>query len=572
MHKPERLNLRQLWQQLAIPAAPAQDPDRRRAQMLVALLVVLAPLGILIAALPPLLSSQRSILEDAQFRLAVSASVFVLVLYWLSRTRYYKVTALLTIIVASLAVLLASISEIGVDYDTLFYLVLPTLLGSIFLTLSQAAIILFINVTGLLLLPMLSPAVSLTAIVSEPLSFVVVTSGAVLLTGYFRNRMEEDRQHKLATSEERFSKIFHASPVAIGIRTLDDGLIVDANKHTLDLLGYRRDELVGRHVSEVNVGSEVQSRAELIAAIDEKGFASFETQWRAKSGKLLDVLTSAVTIELDGIPCVLGMGVDITHIKQAERERRERERIAVELRKERELGEIKRRFMTTAAHEFRTPLSIILASSELLELYRERMSPESLSSNFATIRAQVMALGAMLDDMRTILDVEAGSVEFDPAPCDLARLCREIVGEMQSLQAAKHTLVFSSEGDLAGISVDRDLFERIVKNLVSNAIKFSPVGSEVRVSVSRRGDRVTLTVSDQGMGIPLKDQARIFDSSFRAENAINIPGIGLGLKIVQEYVRLHNGTITFTSEEEKGTTLTVTLPVQTASIDGKPED
>jgi PAS domain S-box-containing protein len=561
--KPDHSKLAKLWRWLTEPGPTVQEPARRRVQMLIAFLVLLAPLGLLVGTLPAFFGSQRSIFQDTQFRITLVATLCVFALYGLSRTRFYRLTPLLTVIFISLAIVLASIAEEEVDYDILFYLVIPTLFTGIFLSMWGGVLLLAVNVVCLLLLPLVRPSASLATIASEPLSFVVVVSAAVLLMSHFRNQIEAERQGRLAKSEQRFSQIFHAGPVAAGISTLAEGRIVDVNEQFLRLFGYQRDEMIGRLTSEVNIWGEPALREGFVAALRERGgMDSVEIQLRTRSGKLLDILMSVQTIELDGAPCMLAMGVDITQLKKADREHRERERIEIELRKERELGEIKRRFLTTAAHEFRTPLAIILASSELLELYLDRLTPERRASNFATIRAQVMSLGAMLDDMRTILDVEAGSVHFDPMPHDLSRLCHDLVSEVQGSLGIKHTLVFSAEGDLAAIPVDAGLFERIVRNLLSNAIKFSPPGSEIRVAVCREGNTAVLTVSDDGVGIPVKDQPRIFEPYHRAENAFNIPGIGLGLKIVRDFVRLHGGSITFTSEEGKGTTFAVELPVE----------
>ncbi len=221
--------------------------------MLVALLVLLAPLGLFVAALPAMFDSQRSIFQDTQFRIALVAAVALLLLYGLSRTRIYKLTPFLTTIVSSLAIILASIAEAGVDYDILFYLVIPMLLSSIFLSIWQSVLLLVATVVCLLLLPCLHPSVSLVTIVSEPLGFVVVVSAAILLTSHFRNRLEGERQERLAQSEQRFSKIFNAAPVAAGISTLAEGRIVDVNEQFLRLFGYQRDELIGRLSSEVNI-------------------------------------------------------------------------------------------------------------------------------------------------------------------------------------------------------------------------------------------------------------------------------------------------------------------------------
>jgi signal transduction histidine kinase len=329
------------------------------------------------------------------------------------------------------------------------------------------------------------------------------------------------------------------------------------------MLGYSRDEFVGQRIADLKIHAGSAQREAIWDAIRQQGgIPSYETRWRTKSGQLLDIISAAAIIDLDGVPCLLGMGVEVTQLKQAERDLRDKERMEIELRKERELGEIKRRFMITAAHEFRTPLAIILASSEMVEMYTDRISPERRAESFATVRSQVMSLGEMLDDMRMILDIEGGGVTFDPAPQDMTRLCRIYVDEIQSSLGSRHRLVFDCADDCPAVPLDSALFERVVKSLLSNAIKFSPQGGEVHVSVKYRENAAILTISDDGIGIPAVDHPRIFEPYHRSANALNIPGIGLGLAIVRNFVALHDGQVTFTSEEGKGATFVVSLPAR----------
>jgi len=557
MRQPVLSNLGRFWQGLIEPPALALA-EGRQVRLLSSLLVFVIPAITLVTLLWAAMTPEGYAGDAPGAHITAGTCLLLAAAYFLNRSGRFYHAALLTIVAFSLAIFTVSLVDVqGVAW--LNYLVIPILVCSVLLPVGAALAFAAVNILAMALLPAIFPQVHLLDL---PIIFIFLTSGLILLVIRHRNELEQDRQQALARSEERFSKVFRSSPMAIVITTLADGRIVDANEYFARLLGYQRDELIGRKTSELNIFQNLAGRPQVVTALLQEGsMYNVETQWRTRSGEMIDIITSGELIELEGETCILGMGVDITHLKQAENELRNKDRVEIELRKERELGEVKRRFMITASHEFRTPLAIILASSELVELYGGKMTPERRATSFGAIRSQVMSLGAMLDDMRTILDVEAGSIPFDPAPFDLGRLCGQFVEEVQSGLAAKHTLVYSCEGDLAGIPIDRTLFERIVKNLLSNAIKFSPQGGEIRVHVARREDTAVLTVSDGGIGIPLKDQPRIFEANHRAENAINTPGIGMGLASVLKFVNLHSGRVQFTSEEGKGTTFTVTLPV-----------
>ena len=552
--------LAHLWRWLTEPAVPITEPDlRRRVKLLASLLIFFIPAALLVTTLSILFEQGVFSLSDPGTGMVAGASALLLFAYFLNRGGYYRQASLLTLAVQSAAVFLVALTE-SEGGQWLIYLTVPVVLSTALLSLRASAAFITANLLVALLLALFAldrHAFSVSG------GVVLITAGLILVATHHRNRLEQERQERLLRLEERFSKAFHASPTALVITTLNEGRFVDMNEHFLRLVGYERDELMGRTTSEVDIFQDLPDRARIVAMLRERGaMYDIETQWRNKSGHLLDILTSGEVIELDGEPCILGMGIDIGRRKQLEQEQAERQRLQVALEKEREFSDLKTRLMTLANHEFRTPLSIILASSELLELYYDRLTEEKRASFFSAIRAQVKSVSAMLDDMTTILDVEGGKLMLAPEPHDLDVFCRERVSEIQNSLGAQHRLNFSSEGDLAAIPIEENLFDRILRNLLSNAIKYSPKGSEVCVALRRNGSDVVLSVTDQGIGIPLKDQKRIFEPYHRAENVVNIPGIGLGLKIVKDFVTLHNGTISFTSEEGKGTTFTVRLPVQ----------
>jgi signal transduction histidine kinase len=217
--------------------------------------------------------------------------------------------------------------------------------------------------------------------------------------------------------------------------------------------------------------------------------------------------------------------------------------------------------MTTLSHEFRTPLSIILASNELLERYFDRLTPARRDECLATIKTQIMHLREMLDDIATLVAEVDFAPRFNPNAVDLAQTVHEMVENFRASVGNSYIIDFQADGDLNPISADTVLLRTILKNLLSNAVKYSYTGKPIYCGLSRQGDEALLTVRDQGIGIPSDEQGHIFDTFHRASNALNTGGLGLGLRIVRDYVKLHQGTVSIESEEGKGTTVIVRLPV-----------
>ncbi len=258
----------------------------------------------------------------------------------------------------------------------------------------------------------------------------------------------------------------------------------------------------------------------------------------------------------------LGIAQDITERKLASESTLEKERLQVALEKQRELAVLKNRLMITLSHEFRTPLSIILASGELLELYFDRLSPARRSESLMTIKTQIMHLREMLDDITRLVGEGDGAPNFNPMPTNLEHFCKQMVEEFQASIGSAYTIEFNCMGDLDSVMADENLLRPILKNLLSNAVKYSHKNGAVYFSITRQNNEIEIVVRDEGIGIPSDDQSRIFDTFHRASNALNVGGRGLGLRIVRDYVKLHGGTVDLDSEEGKGTTVTIRLPIQ----------
>jgi len=243
--------------------------------------------------------------------------------------------------------------------------------------------------------------------------------------------------------------------------------------------------------------------------------------------------------------------------------------IRLALEKEKELNQFKSRFISVVSHEFRNPLNAILFSAELLERYDSKLSTERKHGYLQRIKISVRRMSQLLNDVLTIGETESGNLPFDPQPIDLLQFCKDIIDELQLNQALHCSIQFSHNHTnflpLENSSfpcLDEKLLRHILTNLLSNAVKYSPQGKNVELNLIYSNKDVVFRVQDCGIGIPISDRSRLFDSFYRASNVKTIPGTGLGLSIVKQCVDLHGGTIEVISEVEIGTTFIVTLPLK----------
>ena len=239
--------------------------------------------------------------------------------------------------------------------------------------------------------------------------------------------------------------------------------------------------------------------------------------------------------------------------------RQANEALAKEREKERQLGELKTRFVSMTSHEFRTPLSVIVSSTELLENYSDRWEPERRMDHLERIRAAAGSMGRMLDDILIIGRAEAGVLRASPAQLNLEEFCRNLVESLEHSSARSHCIRFTFEGD-PRVTLDERLLSEVVGNLLSNALKYSPPGSQVQFDVVASDDQCRFSVKDQGIGIPEADLPRLFDSFFRAGNADQIKGSGLGLAVVKKALDVQQGTIEVESRLGRGSKFVVHVP------------
>jgi two-component system sensor histidine kinase VicK len=230
------------------------------------------------------------------------------------------------------------------------------------------------------------------------------------------------------------------------------------------------------------------------------------------------------------------------------------------LAKEREFSELKSRLLTTASHEFRTPLATIHSSAELLEHYRHLWSNERQQIHLHRIQISVMHITQLLNDVLLLNQDEIGKLEFNPTPLNLVEFCHDLLEELEQSDRSQHAIVFSSECQCTSANLDAKLLRQILTNLFSNCLKYSPIGSTINFSLTTASNRAIFQTQDSGIGIPPSDIEHIFEPFHRASNTGNIPGMGLGMSIVKQAVDLHGGEIIVESAIGAGTTFTVILP------------
>lgn len=241
-----------------------------------------------------------------------------------------------------------------------------------------------------------------------------------------------------------------------------------------------------------------------------------------------------------------------------------RDELSRALNKEKELSDLKSRFVSMASHEFRTPLSTILSSASLLAKYTESEEQDKRDKHINRIKSSVNNLSGILNEFLSIGRIEDGKIVVNYEPFDLAELINGICSEMKVIAKSKQELRYAHRGEKI-ICLDASLTKNIIINLLSNAIKFSCEDGIIDIQSEVLDDKISIIISDSGIGISDKDQEHLFERFFRATNATNIPGTGLGLHIVARYVELMKGQLNFHSELEKGTSFTITFHHQKAN-------
>ncbi|BAY39421.1 two-component sensor histidine kinase [Nostoc sp. NIES-2111] len=265
----------------------------------------------------------------------------------------------------------------------------------------------------------------------------------------------------------------------------------------------------------------------------------------------LTVLDS--TIDFQGKSVEMITAIDITDYKQAETE------LNQALEQAKHLGELRASFLSMVCHQFRNPLNIVSFSNNLLKRYLDAQTEETVQPILDQVQLSIEQLNQMLDDMLFFAKTEAAKLKVEPSQFELVEFCNDLVAQMQ-MGNFPNLIHFASQEYYLTVWMDKNILNSILKNLLDNAVKYSPSGSMVELKLFRNNEKVVFQIKDSGIGISLLDQQRLFEPFYRGNNVDNIPGTGLGLSIVKTLVDLHSGQITVESKIGVGTKFTVMLP------------
>ncbi|MBU7583833.1 MAG: PAS domain-containing sensor histidine kinase [Nostoc sp. TH1S01] len=259
------------------------------------------------------------------------------------------------------------------------------------------------------------------------------------------------------------------------------------------------------------------------------------------------------TLDFQGQQVEMIVGIDITDYKNAESE------LNQALEQAKQLSDLRSRFLSMVCHQLRNPLNVVSFSNNLLKRYLNKQTEQTIEPLLEQIQTAIEQLSQMLDEILFYAKAEATKLNFEPELLELVNLCNKLIAQIQ-MSNLSHELNFICTHTHLQAYIDKKILETILKNLLDNAIKYSPSGSMINMTLSRNKESVIFQVTDQGIGIPLGDQERIIEPFYRGSNTDTIPGTGLGLAIVKSLVDLHGGQMTLESEVGLGTTFRIMLP------------
>lgn len=360
----------------------------------------------------------------------------------------------------------------------------------------------------------------------------------------------EERTKELWQSEQLYKSIARNFPGGV-ISIFDRSLrYLFAEGQGLFELGIETADLIGQdYISRMSGATAAKVKNNL-----EKVFEGEQLSFEVEVGKFTYLINAVPLVDNDGrIDRILVVEKNVTPQKQAEI------RLRKNFEKERELNEMKSRFVSMASHEFRTPLTTINSSAGLIQNYLDKGMLDKAPRHVERIRNSVRNLTSILNDFLSLEKLESGKISVNLIECKLYDTIAEVAEEFDQLKKQGQQIVINGEKNLS-LQIDHGLIKNVLINLMSNALKYSPENSEIEVRFADCGNRILLEVADKGIGIPNSDKTKMFERFFRAANVTNIEGTGLGLTIVKRYLDLLGGEIDFESEEGKGTTFRIDIP------------
>lgn len=381
-----------------------------------------------------------------------------------------------------------------------------------------------------------------------------------------RKKMEKELiEHKLHLEQlvrQRTAQLYRSEEIFRNIAESSNDLIIKFNKDLQHeyvnpvLCRYMRrslEEIINKTIDEVIETEDIRILfgKSVEKVFEQKNDIKFDIH--IYDNTWIDWHLIPILSQNSEVDSVLAFGRDITERKKLE------ENILKALDREKELNEMKTNFLAMASHEYRTPLTSILTNAELLEMFQNDWPEEKRNNTLKSIQNSVFNMTKLLDEVLLISRTESGKLNYRPEEINLRTLCTDIMHRLEDKYYNSHSLKFNFESEKDYLNADKNLISHIIENLLSNAFKYSPKGSEIEYDVKANCEEIKIKIKDSGIGIFPEDINKLFEPFFRAKNIENIGGHGLGLSIVKKCVELHNGEIKVESKVGVGTIFLVSL-------------
>jgi two-component system sensor kinase FixL len=428
------------------------------------------------------------------------------------------------------------------------------------MALSRRATFLFLSslIAGAIALTAASflvPARYTTALLFSSMLLMIVALVFLIYYHFTRGKAAEDHRFQL---EQRLSFLVqHIKDYAIFL--IDpEGRVMSWNKGAQQIKGYTEAEIIGKPISVFYTEEDNQSGEpfhNLQKTLEDGRFESVGLRKR-KDGSVFyaDVVFTPFYDESGTLKGFIKITRDITDQKKAE------ENMHSALAREKELNEMKSRFVALASHEFKTPLSVILSSVSLIEKYPDTDMQDKRVKHIHRIKSNVNNLKQILNDFLSLEKLEGGIVHNSPQKTDLQTLVGDTIRDMAEACKESQQIHLITIGNPRSVQIDTHLLQNVLNNLLSNAIKYSPECTSIDCILEYEPGSVNIHIKDKGIGIPPEEQKQLFQRFFRATNTGGISGTGLGLSIVKKYLDLMGASIHLTSTPGLGSTFTVSIP------------
>jgi PAS domain S-box-containing protein len=401
------------------------------------------------------------------------------------------------------------------------------------------------------------------------------------------NTLEENNSIKMESLQALFE--YATEGIIIADKA---GTIVRANPSSEKLFGYQKDELINQKVEVL-----VPTRFDHSHQKHREGYnknphpramgKGLDLFGKRKNGQEFPIEISLSHYKSNDEQFVIAFIIDVSERKLAEENIKKvnaelelkveertkilketlyeleasKDELSAALEKEKELNDMKSRFVTMASHEFRTPLSTILSSASLIGKYKITEEEDKRNKHVERIKSSVTNMTLILNDFLSAGKLEEGKININLVSIKLPSYITESINELSNFLKNGQKVIYNHTGN-ENFVCDKQFLKNIIINLVSNSSKFSAQSKTIELSTINKGTELKIIIKDEGIGIPKDEQKKLFERFFRAKNATNIQGTGLGLSIVAKYIEILNGTITFESALNKGTQFYITIPAQ----------